>query len=594
MTLHEVKNLNYKYIHATLVACFLITALPTFAQRDRKKKQIEVKPSDARLREAEFFFIEGEKYFVLEDYTKALVYFQRVLELNPENATVHYKIAEILSRGTKEEDLQKASISIDNALRLEKKNKYFYILASSIYTSLNNFGKAIQALEAMIKEVKGTDDYLHELAALYLYDKKPDEAIAIYNRAENILGINEVSSLQKQRLYLEKGKLNEAIQEGERLITAFPDEERFVMGFAETLSQYKQTQKAIAYIEKYLNENPEKGNARMLLAGLYRDNGEEEKARSLMGKVFDDTSVDVTSKAIVVGTYNAVLNQNRSKNISDPELETFTVLLWEKLVALYPFDSNVHMVGGDLFMTLRKEARAQQEYLKAIANGATSFETWQNLLFLDSQLNQFDSLIVHAERGLELFPNQGMLYYFNGYGQFRKKNFRDAVSALEQAKKLSASNDSFVAEINGMLGDAYNGLKEYQKSDKAYEDALAFNPDNSFVLNNYSYYLALRKENLEKAEKMAAQLIKNNPDNSSYLDTYSWVLYNREKYREARKIMERAISGGRGSATHFEHYGDILFKLGDIDGAVTQWQKSKSMDSENALIDKKIANRKLY
>jgi tetratricopeptide (TPR) repeat protein len=589
-----LKNTNTTYITTLLVALVLMTALPSVAQRDRKRKPVEVKPSDARLREAEFFFIEGEKYFVLEDYTKALVYFQRVLELNPESATVHYKIAEILSKGTKEEDLQKAASSIDNALRLEKKNKYFYILASSIYASLNNFGKAEQALETMIKEIKGTDDYLYELAALYQYDKKPEEAINIYNRAESILGINEVSSLQKQRLYLERGKLNEAIQEGEKLINAFPEEERFIMGFAETLSQYKQTQKAITYIEKYLNENPEKGNARMLLAGLYRDNGEEEKSRSLMASVFDDASVDVTSKAIIVGTYNAILSQNLSKNISDPDLESFTVMLWEKLVNLYPFDSNVHMVGGDLFMTLKKEARSQQEYLKAIETGATSFETWQNLLFLDSQLNQFDSLIVHAERGLELFPNHGMLYYFNGYGQFRKKNYRQAVSALEQAKKLSTSNESFVAEINGMLGDAYNGLKEYQKSDKAYDDALAFNPNNSFVLNNYSYYLALRKENLEKAEKMSAQLIKSNPDNSSYLDTYSWVLYNREKYREARKVMERAISGGRGSATHFEHYGDILFKLGDIDGAVTQWQKAKSMDSGNALIDKKIANRKLY
>jgi tetratricopeptide (TPR) repeat protein len=589
-----LKNPTFRYTAALLVTLLLAATLPSFAQRDRKKKPVETKPSEARLREAEFFFIEGEKYFVLEDYTKSLVYFQRVVELNPDNGTVHYKIAEILSKGAKEEDLQKAAISIDNALKFEKKNKYFYILASSIYAGLNNFGKAEQALETMIREIKGTDDYLYELAALYQYDKKPDEAIKVYNRAESILGINEVSSLQKQRLYLEKGKLNEAIQEGEKLIDAFPEEERFIMGFAETLSQYKQTPKAIDYIEKYLNENPEKGNARMLLAGLYRDNGEEEKSRSLMESVFTDPSVDVTSKAIIVGTYNAYLSQNRSKNISDPNLESFTVSLWEKLVTLYPFDSNVHMVGGDLFMTLKKEARAQQEYLKAIETGATSFETWQNLLFLDSQLNQFDSLIVHAERGLELFPNHGMLYYFNGYGQFRKKNYREAVSALEQAKKLSASNDSFVAEINGMLGDAYNGLKEYQKSDKAYDEALAFNPNNSFVLNNYSYYLALRKENLEKAEKMSAQLIKSNPDNSSYLDTYSWVLYNREKYREARKVMERAISGGRGSATHFEHYGDILFKLGDIDGAVTQWQKSKSMDSGNALIDKKIANRKLY
>jgi len=42
--------------------------------------------ASARLREAEFFFTEGEKYFILEDYTKALLYFQRVAELNPDNA----------------------------------------------------------------------------------------------------------------------------------------------------------------------------------------------------------------------------------------------------------------------------------------------------------------------------------------------------------------------------------------------------------------------------------------------------------------------------------------------------------------------------
>lgn len=576
------------------VVLLLATTWPTFAQRDKKRKEGDARPSDARLREAEFFFTEAEKYFILEDYTKAFITFQRVLELNPDNATVHYKIAEILSKGSKVEDLEKAAVSIDNALRLEKKNKYFYLLASTIYSGLSNFSKAELALETMMKEVKGTDEYLYELAALYQYDKKPDEAINVYNRAERLLGINEVSSLQKQRLYLDKGKLAEAIQEGEKLMETFPDEERYVMGFAETLSQYKQTQKAIYYIEKFVQENPDKGNAKMLLAGLYRDNGEEQKSRNLMESVFEDPSVEVTGKVIIIGTYNAILSQNRNKNITDSELESFTTKLWEKLAGLYPTDPNVHMVGGDLFMTLKKETRSQQEYLKAIENGTTSFETWQNLLFLDSQLNQFDSLIIHSERGLELFPNHGMLYYFNGYGQFRKKNFRAAVTSLEQAKRLSTSNPGFVAEINGMLGDAYNGLKDYQKSDQAYDEALAFNPNNSFVLNNYSYYLALRKENLEKAEKMSAQLIKSNPDNSSYLDTYSWVLYMREKYREARRVMERALNTGQASATHFEHYGDILFQLGDIDGAVKQWQKSKSMDSGNALIDKKIATRKLY
>ncbi len=115
------------------------------------------------------------------------------------------------------------------------------------------------------------------------------------------------------------------------------------------------------------------------------------------------------------------------------------------------------------------------------------------------------------------------------------------------------------------------------------------------MLNNYSYYTGIaRKANLEKAEKMSALLIKYNPDNSSYFDTYAWVLFSRGKYKEARKVMEKALSQGEVSATHHEHYGDILFQLGDIDGAVKQWQKAKSMSSDNELIDKKIANRRLY
>src|SRR6185369_7583964 len=101
-----------------------------------------------------------------------------------------------------------------------------------------------------------------------------------------------------------------------------------------------------------------------------------------------------------------------------------------------------------------------------------------------------------------------------------KNHYREAISSLEQTKKLSSSNPNLVNEINGMLGDAYNSVKEYAKSDKAYDEALTANPNNNFVLNNYSYYLALRKENLEKAEKMAALAIKNQPGNSSFLDTY--------------------------------------------------------------------------
>src|SRR5438045_1111919 len=113
-----------KFILFILLATLALN-IPSYAQRDRNKKTDDSQGSDARLREAEFFFTEGEKYFILEDYTKALLYFQRVAELNPKSAAVQYKIAEILSKGNRQEDLVKASQSINIALKLERKNKFY-------------------------------------------------------------------------------------------------------------------------------------------------------------------------------------------------------------------------------------------------------------------------------------------------------------------------------------------------------------------------------------------------------------------------------------------------------------------------------------
>jgi tetratricopeptide (TPR) repeat protein len=516
-----------------------------------------------------------------------------VAELNPTNATVHYKISDILSKSAKEEDQLRAAQSIELALKYDKKNKYFYLLASNIYASLNQLNKATLALETMMKEVKGTEEYLYELAALYMFDKKDEEALKTYNRAESMMGIDETSSAQKQRIYLDQGKTEEAIREAEKLAKAYPDEERYALGFAELLTRTGQTQKAIAYVESFIIEHPDAGNSKMMLAGLYRDAGQETKSRTYVSQVFDDASVNVNSKVVMLSTYANAINNNRNKKINDVELETYTIDLFKKLEANYPTNSDVHLIGGDLYLMLEENDAAALQFLKAIRGGNSSFDAWQNLLYLDAKNNKPDSLIKHSEEALELFPNQAMVYYFNGLGHLQKKHYREGAYSLEQAKRLSTQNPSLVGDINAMLGDAYQGTKEYAKSNSAYEAALSYDPDNDVVLNNYSYYLALRKENLDKAEKMSTQLIKLYPDNASYLDTHAWVLYAREKYKEARKVIEKAISVGNPSSTHLEHYGDILFQLGEIDLAVKQWQNAKQKDENNTALDKKISNRKL-
>jgi tetratricopeptide (TPR) repeat protein len=571
----------------------LILSLPAYAQRKRKNEE-GTQASGVKLREAEFYFTEGEKFFILEDYSKALLYYQRTLELTPENGTVHYKIAEILSHSNKQDDLLKASLSIEQALRLERKNKYFYLLAANIYNSLGRFDKAAQTYEALMSEVKGTEEYLYELASIYQYANKQDEALKVYNRAEAIMGVNEVSSAQKQRILMDQGKIKEALTEGERLMQAYPDEERYVMGFAEVLSEKGMRNEAIQYLEKFIAQNDGAPNAAMLLAGIYRDNNQEEKARPLLIKLFDNADLEFSRKMLILGTYSAQISMNRSKKTPDEAQEVFAFALFNKLLQSNPSEPNIHILGGDLYLSSERTREAQREYLKAVELGEVNYEVWENLLYIDMQLEQYDMAISHAEQALELYPNQRMIHYFNGYALLKKRHFKEAISALEQSKKLSNSSPAFVSDLNALLGDAYNAVKNYEQSDKAYEEALSFNANNSVVLNQYSYFLALRKQNLEKAEKMASTLVKNNPDNPTFLDTYAWVLYMREKYKEAKKTIERAVNSGNANATHLEHYGDILYKLGEIDAAVKQWERARGLNANSETLIKKIANRKIY
>jgi tetratricopeptide (TPR) repeat protein len=566
------------------------------AQAQKKKPVQDISPSaSSKLREAEFYFVEGEKYFILEDYAKALVYYQKSSEINPSNATVHYKMAEVLAQSQNQEDLSKAVAHAEDALKLEKNNKFFYLLAAGLYANLTRFDKAAQVYEAMLREVKGTEEYLYELAAIYQYGEKPEEALRVYSKAEEVFGVNEITALQKQRLYFEMKKNDLAFQEGEKLLKIFPGEERYAVGLAETVSQAGFKEKGIEYLERFIKENKIAPNACVLLAGLYRDTNQEGKARELLLSVFNDPEVEFTSKLIVLSTYNGELNQNKAIKQPDSDKENFALELYARLEKEYPHEPNVLVIGGDLYLTLGRNTESQKKYLQAIEAGTTSFEVWQNLLYLEMQLGQYEDVMKHSEQAMEFFPNQAMVHYFNGIAGIRIKKNKEAIRSFEQTKKLASSNPALTAEVNGLLGDAYNAVKDYEKSDKAYEEALVFNPNSATVLNNYSYYLALRKQNLEKAEKMSSQLIKSNPDNPTYLDTHAWVLYVRQKYKDAKKIMEKALATGGTTATHLEHYGDILFKLGDVDDAVTQWEKAKQLLNNNSeLLQKKIANRKVY
>jgi tetratricopeptide (TPR) repeat protein len=275
-------------------------------------------------------------------------------------------------------------------------------------------------------------------------------------------------------------------------------------------------------------------------------------------------------------------------------LEQPAITLSQLLIQAHPEEANAYAIAGDLYYQLGKNDEALEMYNEVLKRDKSNFGLWQNVLNLEMSMSRYDAVIAHSEEALELYPNQSALYYYGGTASLIQKNYKKAIRLFEEGTKFVGANPDLHSVFYGQLGDAYNGIEDHVNSDKSYEKALEIKPDNDHVLNNYSYFLSLRKEKLETALSMSSKLVEKYPDNSTYLDTHAWVLYVKGDYKEARIYLEKAIEDENVSGTIVEHYGDVLYQLGEVENAVRQWEIARDMEETSENLDKKIADRKLY
>ncbi len=550
------------------------------AQKRKRKQSVS---SATQARTAEYFFTEGEKYYILEDYAKALVAFQKSLEIDPGNSAAYYKKAQI---EFKNEELEKALADAEKATKLDPGNKYYYLLVIEILSQQGRFDEAVTVYETMLADVPGTDQFLYEVAAIHLFQENYDQALEIFGRVEDKFGLSEEIVLQRHKIFNQQGQIEKALKELNYLVDHFPLNDNYPLMLAEYYLNKGDDQSSIEILEAMMEQFPQHPRASLLLGEIYRKEKQYKKALPYLQRAFENQELTVDLKVQLISQYK-ILPRNE-------DLQNMISGLCKSLTEVHSEEANAFAIYGDFLLESEQRDLAIKQYQRSLEIDDSNFGVWQNLVLLYSKMNKFDDVILSADKAMVIFPNQSILYYLSGFAHIRKEMYEESVYLLKSGKRLAGENELLVADFNGLLGQAYHGLRDFQKSDSFFEKVLESQPDNFLVLNNYAYYLAEREEHLDKAEKMSARLVKENPGNVNYLDTHAWVLYARKKYREARKIAEKAVDSGKAKAVHYEHYGDILFQLGDVDGAVIQWEKAKGMDSSLKFIDKKIADRKLY
>jgi tetratricopeptide (TPR) repeat protein len=209
-------------------------------------------------------------------------------------------------------------------------------------------------------------------------------------------------------------------------------------------------------------------------------------------------------------------------------------------------------------------------------------------------VSEWRELAEEALAAYEKFPAEPAFLEMASMGSYNLNELEKVLEISDRILAVAPSDSAKTLRAWSTKGDVYYQLGNPKKSYKAYENALKINPDYSYVLNNYAYYLSVSGKNLKKALVMSRKTIEAEPDNATYLDTYGWILYLLGKAEEAKPHFKHAmLYGGKDSAVILDHYAEVLFELGEYDRAMVYWNQAlRKDDGKIADLKERIEQRK--
>lgn len=532
------------------------------------------------------FFIEGEKAFALGELEKAYQYLAKARDFAPDEPAIAFKLAEVLLKNGQGE---KALPFAQKAAATDPDNLYYALLVAEIYTSLNQTLEAAALLEKLTTGSTKNQQYNLELASIYLNANEFDKALVALDRAEAYYGVREPFTVQKQRIYLRKDQLGKAVEEGEQLISSFPGNPTYVLSLVEILYNNGKLDQAIQLVSTEINKYPNQPELQLAAYTLYREKGQVSLANPFLLEAMKSPDLATSSKA---SAFQGLLQELKTAE-REKLLDSLEVLF----VETHPADAYILEALGNRRKAANKLAEALELYKESLAIQPKNERLLEEVIVNSFETStNYEEVALYTRIAIEEFPESAEFWFYEGALQSAQKKDSIAIQALETALRLNAEKNPQLAQVAyGTLGTSYYQLGNQAAAFSNFDKALALNPNDEQVLNNYAYFLSLAKQDLTKALDMAQRVVKKHPKNGTYLDTLAWVLYQLHRYEEAASYLEEALKSEKEpSEVLMEHYGDILFRLGKVEDAVSWWKKAEKTSEGSEHLVQKIKDRQLH
>ena len=556
----------------------LLISFVALASCGSKKATVVTDENHAKFQQ---YFFEGEKAKMAGNFEIAINYFNTALKYEQVSAA-HYEISKLCSQLPKFEKMGRDHIRI--AVEMEPNNSwylkdlaYYEVYEGNIKEGIKNFDLAVKY---SVNPVLVLNEYLNVIGN---YDM--NQAANVLGQIALIQGEDEDVARKRFELLSLQGKFKEAGMVLEDFEKKNKVEDAYYFYLLEFYREYSLKDEASKWLKHMKEVIPNNGKLLLEESGELAMSGQDAKSYEMLKKSI--TSGDL-------GWYDAIDILKKYEELVAQD-EKFLKPLWEIFdLTFNQFKSEYQCLVQLSFVANHQDNLVRQEEMLtlAVALYKSDVMVWQFLLENQKHLRKWSELVKVGNEALELFPTDAEIYYYTGLGYLKLLDYTKSLELLTTGRDLVIEDPELLSQFYSSLGSVYFKTNNWTECENSFEQALIQNPDNATALNNYAYFLGLKKVQLDKALGIVQYAVSMQPNNAIYIDTFGFILFQKKQYQAAVTQLEIAIKLNAADQEIWEHLGDSYFMLGNEAKAMECWSKALVLNPTHSKLKEKINQKK--
>ncbi len=489
----------------------------------------------------------GDIMSVLDNNKKAVLYYQKSVNIDPDNVALRLKYARILDK------LGQDDLAVQ---------EYNTVLANG-----SNNPDVLYALEKIyIKKLAASPNSAElntNLGAILQREKKYDAALTYYKAAETLDPSNVTTRLNLGTLYQQKKDYNSALSAYNSILTLYPENKEANLYRAQTLKELGEKEEAIKAFKKVLTLDSSSQVAKMELLDLMKDS--------------------MTPEQIIKS-----FNQNATVDAST-------------INAMYDYAKNLHKN--------KKYEEAASYYKEVLKYDQNNPEVYANVALLYAEQEDFNNAQQYLDGAKARFPKDEFIQ--STYNKVKElssaKKYEEANNHFKNSEYQKALNLYLTIyppqkDVLIAIAACYKGLNNIDKAIEYYKKA--FDKDKN--VSEIAYYIGVlyaEKENWTSAKIYLQEAIKIDPKNVNAEDLLSTVveqnnvllinkvidLYNAKNYDQALKLISQILTEDNKNAYAYYYRGLIYDAQQKSLQAIEEYKKAIEYNKELVISDYLIA-----